>query len=234
MNADSITTLSPATGFALIYLFNLWLSFALPLRWLWLATVAWAGGLLYLWIAHQEAVTSLLTVLTLLPIAGLIYGGYAASFAVFGLVSGQILRRVRLNLSIKCAGALVASVVLLQVSSMLGEQSVASRKEESDAFHAQRLAVHAFYERTTAAGKELVAIDPRVALITGESPTVDGGDPERRRNRAGLPAVGYIFHAEGAKGEAWAKVRITGSVSAPELSVERVGRSWKEAATGRQ
>jgi len=230
MNGDSITKISPAIWFALIYVSNLWLSFALPLRRLWLVPVVWVGGLSYLWIAHHDALTSLLTILTLLPIIGLGYAGFAGTSAMFGLVCGQILRRVSLSFSIKCAAAIAATLVLIPVASVLGEYLAAKSQAETAAVDAQRPMVEAFYERTKAAGMEMVAKDPHIALITGERPAVSGGDPERRPNRADLPVVSYIFHAVGANGEAWAKVRINGTIDAPAVSVERIGRSWKEAA----
>src|SRR5262249_26451513 len=145
----------------------------------WLVPVMWVGAASYLWVAHHEAIVAFLAALSFMPMLGFLYVPYAIFSALGGILSGQALRRLHMDPGLKVGIAVVASFALLQLSSAWGEQLEKSRKAERDAFAARQPLEKTFYERTRAEGIELVAKDPRTTGITGESPRVDGGDPER-------------------------------------------------------
>ena len=103
-----------------------------------------------------------------------------------------------------------------------------ARQAENDAYRAQAPARAAFYQRVQTEGASLVARDPRVIAVTGGTPSVGHGSSVRGGSPTSIPFVGLIFKATGAGGEAWARVKISGSLEAPVLSVEAVGSSLQD------
>lgn len=105
-----------------------------------------------------------------------------------------------------------------------------ARQAENDAYRAQAPARAAFYKLAQEEGASLVAHDPRVVAATGGTPSVGVGSSIRGGSTTSIPFVGLIFKATGPGGEAWARVKISGSLESPMLSVEAVGSNVQDVS----